>query len=197
MKWLVTAFAPFGGAASNSSLIVLNHLRLRDWGGRIEFHYPVPVEFNTAWKNILEVLDRDHEITGLLAFGQAENRSRLGIEQVALNFNNPRIPDNAGLKPAEGPIDPEAPVLCGTNIPWLEFDLSEHSERSYSAGTYVCNNVMFHSLRWAVAHKKKAGFVHIPVLSSQNDPALVNAPRLDDRAAVNEAARLLEFLLKL
>ncbi len=197
MKWLVTAFAPFGGAASNSSLIVLNQLRLRDWGGRIEFHSPVPVEFNSAWKNIRQVMDRDQDWTGVLAFGQAENRTRLGIEQVALNFNNPRIPDNAGFKPAEGPIDPDAPILCGTNIPWLNFDLSESSERSYSAGTYVCNNVMFHSLRWALAQKKKAGFVHIPVLTSQQDQALEKAPRLDDRAAVIEAARILEFLLKL
>ena len=197
MKWLVTAFAPFGGASSNSSQIVLNQLRLRNWGGQIEFHSPVPVEFNWAWKNILEVLDRDQEFTGILALGQAENRIRLGIEQVALNFNNARIPDNAGLTPAEGPIDSDAPILFGTNIPWLDFELSKHSERSYSAGTYVCNNVMFHSLRWALANKKKAGFVHIPVLSSQEDQALEKAPRLDDQVAVKEAERLLEFLIKL
>ena len=83
------------------------------------------------------------------------------------------------------------------NIPWDHFSLSKLSERSYSAGTYVCNNVMFQSLQWAKVLGRKAGFVHIPVLTSQKDLAFEKYPRLDDKEAANEVARILEFVLNL
>jgi pyroglutamyl-peptidase len=161
------------------------------------FHAPVPVEFNGAWKNIREILDKSGEVGGVLALGQAETRSRISLERVALNWTDARMPDNAGFVPAQAPIQHHAPNMHWSNIPWENFELSAHCERSYSAGTYVCNSVMFQALDWALAHKKKAGFVHIPVLSSQKDPVFAKSPRLDDQAALEETARILEFVLKL
>lgn len=197
MKWLVTAFEPFGGAASNSSLIVLEQLRQRDWGGRVVFMAPVPVQFEKAWSKISETLGSMDECAGVLALGQAESRSRIGLERVALNVNDARMPDNTGYVPVLGPVQPGAPDMYWCNIPWENYSVSALSERSYSAGTYVCNNVMFQSLRWAVAAGKKAGFVHIPVLSSQDEPAFKDCPRIDDQAAVAEVARIVEFVLNL
>ncbi len=84
-----------------------------------------------------------------------------------------------------------------SNIPWEKFELSPLTERSYSAGTYVCNNVMFRLLEWALPLGKKAGFVHIPVLSSQKDSVFEKSPRIDDEHAMAEMSRILEFVLKL
>lgn len=194
MKWLVTAFAPFGGARTNSSQIILEKLRTQDWGDRVRFHSPVPVEFRTAWPDVRRHLSPD--IGGLLALGQAENRSRIGLERVALNWTDARIPDNSGFVPEQNPIM-AGPNMHWCNIPWENYPLSEDSERSYSAGTYVCNSLMYQSLDWGLASQKSAGFVHLPVLSSQDELALAKSPKLDEAKALKEMNRIMEFLLKL
>jgi len=40
---------------------------------------------------------------------------------------------------------------------------------SYSAGTYLCNYVMFKTLHYAITHgyPKKAGFIHVPYTPDQ------------------------------
>ncbi len=197
MKWLVTAFAPFGGARTNSSLILLEQLRKQSWNGRIQFHAPVPVEFAGAWNNIREVLENDRELDGLLALGQAESRSRISLERVGLNWTDARIADNAGFLPAQGPIRADAANMHMSNIPWENLASSTLSERSYSAGTYVCNAVLYEALDWALPLGKKAGFVHIPVLSSQTDAQFDKYPKVDDQAALEEVGRILEFVLNL
>lgn len=194
MKWLITAFAPFGGAKSNSSLIVLEQLRARSLGPNFVFHAPVPVEFGGAWTSIQKILEENPAIAGILALGQAENRSRLSLERVALNWNDARIADNAGN------IPPQAPILSGgvnmhwSNVPWEQFPLSSHTERSYSAGTYVCNEVLYRALDWALPQGKFAGFVHLPVLASQSDAALEKSPRIADDVAIGEMMRVLEYI---
>lgn len=179
MKWLVSAFEPFGGGSTNSSQIVVNALAARDWGGRVEFYPNVPVEFGRGW---LELEKRAHGFDGVLAFGQAETRARVGYERVALNMIDARIADNAGVTPPLGPIV-AGPDTRWCPIPWENLPLSPLSERSYSAGTFVCNELMYHLLGWAEAHGKLAGFVHLPA------PATFEIEE--------EAARALAFCLSL
>lgn len=194
MKWLITAFAPFAGAKSNSSLIILEELRKRDLGADFVFHGPVPVEFGNAWENIRKILDNDSSIGGVLALGQAENRSRISLERVALNWNDARIADNAGSIPPQAPIMSGGVEMHWSNVPWEAFPLSAQIERSYSAGTYVCNEVLFRALDWALPQGKRAGFVHLPVLSSQSDMMFEKSPRIADDLAVSEMIRVLEYI---
>lgn len=197
MKWLVTAFEPFDTAATNSSLIVLEELRGKMKSADLIFHSPVPVAFDQSWNDIRQVIDKNPDIEGILALGQAHTRTKISLERVALNWIDARIPDNKGISPPQAPIRAGSPDMHWSNIPWEKFETSPYVERSYTAGTYLCNLVMFEALEWAVAHKKKAGFVHLPVLSSQHDPVFAKSPRLDVQVAVKETARILEFLLKL
>lgn len=196
MKWLVTAFAPFGGAKTNSSLIVLNHLSSLDWQGRVEFHSPVPVEFSLAWDDVRRALNQREDIKGVLALGQAETRARIGLECVALNWIDARIPDNGGHLPVPAPIQ-EGPDVYWSKIPWQDFALSERCERSYSAGTFVCNTLMYQSLDWAQKDGNLAGFVHIPALESQGDESFAKSPRMTDKSAFEETCRILEYCLSL
>lgn len=195
MKWLVTAFAPFGGAKTNSSAVVLNHLSSFDWQGRVAFHSPVPVEFSLAWDDVRRAIHQHDDIKGLLALGQGETRARLGLECVALNWIDARIADNGGHLPSPAQIQ-EGPDVYWSGIPWQNFPLSEHTERSYSAGTFVCNTLMYQSLDWALKSEKIAGFVHIPALTSQSMETF-KGPRMDDNVAVQEARRILEYCLTL
>lgn len=197
MKWLITAFEPFAGARTNSSLILLEKLKNIDWKGRFIFLGPLPVEFKNSWEKVRPTLEANHEIKGLLAFGQAENRAKIGLEQVALNWVDARIPDNSGHLPPMGVVQPDGADLYWSTIPWSGFLLGPHMERSYSAGTYVCNTLMYQSLAWAHPKGKKVGFVHWPVLQSQDEEVFARSPRLDDALALEEAKRILEFLLSL
>lgn len=191
MKWLVTAFEPFGGAPSNSSLIVLNRLKERDWQGLVKFFAPVPVRFDQAFASVRAELLKHPEVNGVLALGQAETRTRISLERVALNWIDARIADNAGVTPEQGPVE-AGPDSLWAPIPWDRLGDSGHWERSYSAGTFVCNTLMYQLIKNS---GKMAGFVHIPLLDSQTEPAFAKHPqRMAEETAVAALERILEFL---
>ncbi|MGE0527010.1 MAG: pyroglutamyl-peptidase I [Bdellovibrionales bacterium] len=196
--WLVTAFGPFAGAQSNSSQIALEALRRKEWKGRVEFHGPVPVSFSGAWPDVLCALEQKPHVEGLLALGQAEGRERISLERVALNWKDARIADNAGAIPPQEPVEPGEADVRWSSVPWERLEPSPYWTRSYSAGTFVCNTLMYQSLGWARAHgTRMAGFVHIPVLTSQNEAQFERTPRMSDDVAVAATAQLIEFVLEL
>ena len=83
-----------------------------------------------------------------------------------------KIADNGGVLPPLGQIE-SGPELLWSPIPWEKF--SGDCERSYSAGTYVCNTLMYHTLKWCQAHEKWGGFVHVPLLQSQDPRGVADA----------------------
>jgi pyroglutamyl-peptidase len=182
MKWLISAFEPFAGAPTNSSLQVLRELEARNSNPRLIFHSPVPVTFKDAWPNLRAKAEAVTGLAGVLALGQAETRSRICLEYLSLNRIDARIRDNAGELPPLGRINSSGPDVLWSNIPWDEFQLTARTERSYSAGTFVCNALMFELMEWAKAHGKHAGFVHVP---------------LYDEGLIPEMENVLEFVLGL
>ena len=54
-------------------------------------------------------------------------------------------------------------------------------ELSNSAGTYVCNNLMYHVLHYIDNNKLdiKAGFIHVPYMTEQITDKKVNSLPLD------------------
>lgn len=181
MIWLISAFEPFGGSAENSSLQLLRALEARNRNPRLVFHAPVPVTFSGAWPNLAEKIAATSNLKGVLALGQAENRSKICLECLSINRIDARIADNSGLLPPIGHIRPGPDVLW-SNIPWDGFQLTAKIERSYSAGAFVCNALMFELQEWANANGKLAGFVHVPLF---------------DSALVSEMENVLEFVLSL
>src|SRR5277367_138686 len=116
MNWLVTAFEPFAQAKSNSSLIAIQELEKLDWQGRVKFHYPVPVTFKGAWLNVRDAIKQFSDIDGVLVLGQAESRSQISLERVALNWIDAGFADNAFDRPAERGIQ-SGPEIYWSNIP--------------------------------------------------------------------------------
>lgn len=191
MRWLVTAFEPFAGADSNSSLLTLGRIKnsLED-EAFVFLDKPVPVTFSGAWPFIEEQLQNDKQLKGLLCLGQAENRSKISLERLALNLIDARIPDNEGVSPGLQKIDPRQPDILWSSIPWELAPTSSDWERSYSAGTYVCNLLMFRALTWANTHQKRAGFVHLPLLQSQGG-------EFSDQVAQESLLQIFQFLKSL
>jgi pyroglutamyl-peptidase len=195
---LVTAFEPFDGATTNASLILLEKLKEMDWDGRVVFFGPVPVSFDDAWPLIRQEMERHPDLQGVLALGQAEGRSRISLERLALNWIDAGIPDNYGVMPVQQPVEEGAPDVLWSQFPWHELEKSPCWQRSYSAGAYVCNATMYHLLNWARKEDKAAGFVHIPALASQDaDPGLhQHSPRMDDDLALQSLRRIIQFSLE-
>lgn len=96
--------------------------------------------------------------------GVATGRSRVSLERRAVNCLDFDVEDNDGEKPTGRPIDGSGPPHRLTRLP-LEPMAAAFSaegvpvEVSHSAGTYLCNQLMYLSLGMTSA---PCGFIHIP-----------------------------------
>ena len=94
-KVLVSGFEPFGGAKLNPSELLVHELNKIEFN-EIELSTVIlPVEFDRAVDVLLrKVKELKPEI--VIAFGQAEGRTAITPEKIAINLDDARIPDNSG-----------------------------------------------------------------------------------------------------
>ncbi|QDB79323.1 pyroglutamyl-peptidase I [Georgenia wutianyii] len=164
---LVTGFGPFGGHTDNPAARAVE-LLAREWappaGSRLVTAV-LPVSFARATAQ-LRALVEEHAPAVVLGVGLAAGRRRLGLERVALNLVDARIPDVDGAQPVDVPVLPGEPTARLTTLPVKSAllalqDAGLPAELSLSAGTYVCNAVMFAGLTYA-SDDAVAGFLHVP-----------------------------------
>lgn len=107
------------------------------------------------------------------AVGQAGGRTDITVERVAINVDDARIADNQGQQPVDVPIVADGPAAWFSSLPIKAMVVAMRNAGipasvSQTAGTFVCNHVMYgllHKLRDASA--VKGGFIHIPYLPQQ------------------------------
>lgn len=169
---LLTAFEPFGGEAVNPSLEILRALE-----GRSDVvACRVPVVFHSAAETVF-THPRFGECGAVLMLGQAKGRAGLTVERIALNVDDASMPDNAGEQPVDRPILPGGPAAYFATIP-IKAAVSAirasgvPASVSNSAGTYVCNHLMYSVLARLDAGGVPAGFIHVPCLPQQASPGL-------------------------
>lgn len=172
MKLLITGFDPFGGEKTNPAIEVVKRLPAAIAGATV-----VPLEIPTVFGTCAEVV-RQAIITErpdvVLSVGQAGGRSALTPERIAINLDDGRIPDNAGFQPVDQPIQPNGPAAYFTQLPVKAMAQAIRqaglpSHVSTTAGTYVCNHIMYEvqHLRATEFPQLQAGFIHIPFLPEQ------------------------------
>jgi pyroglutamyl-peptidase len=167
---LVSAFEPFDGLVSNPSALILERLKSVD---RVKIaKILLPVEFKTGFlvlKKQIQLI-KPHFVISL---GVARNLKSIALERVAVNLMDAKIPDNKGYSPYQPCIENEEESLQATiDIESLSYQLlsSHHPiEISNSAGTYVCNDVMFRTLHFTKGTPIKTGFIHVP-MNQELDP---------------------------
>ena len=188
-KILLTAFEPFGGEAINPSLEIIRRL-----AGRTDIDVlAVPVTFAGSAQAVLPRLP-GHDAVVML--GQAKGRKGLTVERVAINVDDASMPDNAGDAPCDRPIVPDGPAAYFSTLPVKAMAEAIRAEGlpasvSNSAGTYVCNHLMYsvlHALREA---NVRAGFIHVPALPEQT----VGHPEIPSMT-LDDMARGIEAVLK-
>lgn len=172
MKILVTGFEPFDGQKINPSLEIID--RLKNSYDHVLIHkLKVPTAFNDSIKCVCSTID---EINPDVVFmlGQAGGRKEISIERIAINIDDASIPDNRGIKPLDSIINQN-----GKNAYFSTLPIKKMVEKlkinnlpagiSNSAGTYVCNHLMYGVLYHLETQKKKikAGFIHVPFIHEQ------------------------------
>lgn len=179
MRILVTGFEPFNGRDMNPSQLILEQLEAPE--GVTLIKELLPVEFK-ATTEILKKQIKEHRTDVVISLGQAGNRPEISVERVAVNLDNCRssngqkiIADNAGDTPVDEPIVADGPQAYFSNLPvWEMVEAIQKAgvdvAVSYTAGTYVCNHVMYTVLHEVAINypDTKAGFIHVPFLPEQN-----------------------------
>jgi pyroglutamyl-peptidase len=171
MRILITGFEPFGGQSINPSWEVARALEGLSWPQAQVRAIQLPCVFAQAAKALTRALD-DVRPDIVLALGQAEGRSDISVERVAINVMDARIADNAGSQPIDLPVAPGGPAAYFSTLPikYLVARLREAgfpASVSQTAGTFVCNQV-FYVLQHALAGQAvRSGFVHLPLLPEQ------------------------------
>ena len=171
MKILITGFDAFGGEKINPASLILEKLGDEIDGHKIE-KLLLPTKF-VGTADILEKKIRGMRPDIIISLGQAGGRSEITVERVAINIADASIADNDGKMPIDEKIrwDGENAYFATLPIKAIVENLRKEeipSSVSNSAGTYVCNFIMYNDLYFADKYKNiSAGFIHVPYLPAQ------------------------------
>lgn len=172
MRVLITGFDSFGGETINPSNLAVS--KLPDKIGNIEIR---KVTLPTVFKDSSKVLEKNIEDfvpNIVICVGQAGGRSKITAERVAINIDDARIADNKNDSPIDEIIrtDGENAYFSTLPIKAIIDELNKNSipaAVSNTAGTFVCNHIMYEALYLAKTkfNSITAGFIHIPYIKEQ------------------------------
>lgn len=172
MKILITGFEPFGGESVNPAYEAVK--LLPDMAGDIQIvKMEIPTVFGKAGK-VVETGILQHQPDAVICVGQAGRRADIGVERVAINLVEASIPDNAGNQPMDVKVQEDGDTAYFATIPVKAMvkNIKDHgipASISYTAGTYVCNSVMY-DLLYLIDRKYpsiRGGFIHVPYATEQ------------------------------
>ncbi|MGL4970822.1 pyroglutamyl-peptidase I [Cetobacterium sp.] len=172
MKVLITGFDPFGGESINPAWEAVN--AMQDVIDGIEL---VKLQIPTVFKKSAEKLFagiEEHKPDIVMCIGQAGGRYDISVERVAINMDDGRIPDNEGYQPIDTAVYEDGENAYFATLPIkgiVEEIKAAHIPASVSntAGTYVCNHIMY-SLLYYISKNNlniKGGFIHVPYITQQ------------------------------
>lgn len=196
-KVLVTGFDPFGGESVNPAFEAVKLLPDMIAGAEI-IKLEIPTVFSKSGPAVEDGIKK-YNPDIVINVGQAGGRSCVTIEQVAINLAEARIPDNAGEQPMDEPLQADGPAAYFATIPVKAIvkNIREHGipcHVSYTAGTYVCNCVMYNVLHMAAKKYPniRAGFIHVPFACDQ----VVDKPNGTPCMSVADIARSIEYAIE-
>ena len=171
MKIIVTGFDPFGGETINPSIECVKALPAIEGVELIRLE--LPTVFKESAIRLNEVIN-DVKPDAVLSVGQAGGRAGITMERIAINVDDARIPDNISQQPIDEEIQVEGEAAYFSTLPIKRIvkairEAGISAEVSNSAGTFVCNHIMYQALFAATKADKpfKAGFMHIPFIPEQ------------------------------
>jgi pyroglutamyl-peptidase len=196
MKILVTAFDPFGGDIVNPALEAVK-LIPEKIGSLGIVKLEVPTVFRKCIDKLTAAIEREKP-EAVLCVGQAGGRFDITPERVAINVDDARIADNEGNQPV-GAIYADGPAAYFATLPIKAMvkrirDAGLPSSVSNSAGTFVCNHIMY-GLLYHLDKKYpgiRGGFIHVPFIPEQ----VVNRPAPSPYMAAADIVKALTEALR-
>ena len=167
---LITGFQPFDNEIVNPSWLSVE--RLADVINGYELtKLCLPVVFGKAAEDVI-ALASEIKPDVILCIGQAGGRSAVTPELVAINLRHGRIPDNNGYQPNDEEIINGGDKAYFSTLPMRKIAQAINesgipSSLSYSAGAYVCNDLLYTLLYRFKDSQTRVGFIHIPYCTEQ------------------------------
>jgi pyroglutamyl-peptidase len=172
MKVLITGFDPFGGETINPAFEAVKKLPDTIAGAKI-IKLEVPTVFGASGQKVAEAI-QEYQPDVVICVGQAGGRQTVTVEKVAINLAEARIPDNKQQQPSGVPLKADGETAYFTNLPIKAMVKNCHDHQlpaaiSYTAGTFVCNDIMYNLLYLIHTQKLdiRGGFIHVPFLPEQ------------------------------
>jgi pyroglutamyl-peptidase len=169
-KLLISGFDPFGGEVINPSYEAVK--LLPDMIGEYE---PTKIELPTVFGRAAKIMiEKIEEIRpdAVICVGQAGGRRGITPEVIGINLREATIADNAGVQPKNAPVRAGAPDGIFSTLPVREMVEAIKNEGlpaslSFSAGAFVCNDLLYSLLYEFKDSNIKIGFIHVPLLPEQ------------------------------
>ena len=169
-KLLITGFDPFGGESINPAWEAVRLLPdvIRDFElVKLE----IPTVFGAAAQVVIDKAEEIHP-DAIISVGQAGGRAAVTPEMVGINLRYASIPDNMGALPCDIPIAEGGPAAFFSTLPVRAMakaicDAGLPGAVSYSAGSFVCNDVLYSLLHRFDGTAVRVGFIHVPFLPEQ------------------------------
>lgn len=173
-KLLITGFQPFDGESVNPALEVAKGLQGKTINGYEVIAREIPVVRFEALKAVQAAIE-ELQPNAVITIGQAGGRPDITVERVGINIDDFRILDNKGNQPIDEPVVAGGPVAYWATLPIKKMVANVKAQGipasvSNSAGTYVCNHLLYGLLHYLTTQGKTAipaGFIHIPYLPEQ------------------------------
>ncbi len=201
MKILITGFDPFGGETVNPAYEAVKLLPDTIAGAKI-IKMEVPTQFFRAGE-VLEAAMQKHKPDAVICIGQAGGRAAITPEKVGINLMDGRIPDNAGYQPVDVPIREDGEMAYFSSLPVKAMvhriqDAGIPAALSYTAGTYVCNYLLY-TLLYLIDKKYpgvRGGFIHVPYAMEQAVNKPLGTPSMDLRQIARGLEKAVETVVE-
>ena len=172
MKVLLTGFDPFGGDKVNPATEAVKRV-----SGNVNGVEVVKIEVPTVFHKSIDVVAKaieEEKPDAVLCIGQAGGRAELTPERVAINLDDARIADNEGNQPIDVKVFEDGEPAYFATLPIKAMvaairNAGIPSSVSNTAGTFVCNHLMYGVL-YTLAKKYpgvRGGFMHVPFIPEQ------------------------------
>ncbi|MCR1950479.1 pyroglutamyl-peptidase I [Clostridium sp. DSM 100503] len=196
MKILITGFDPFGGENINPALEAVKKLPDTILDNEI-----IKLEIPTVFRKSLETIEENiikHNPDVVISVGQAGGRFGVTPERVAINIDDARIKDNEDNQPIDISIFEDGEAAYFSNLPIKSMvkemvDNGIPASVSNTAGTFVCNHVMY-GILYLIDKKYpniRGGFIHVPYIPAQ----VTTKPNMPSMS-IEDISKGLEFSIK-
>nr|WP_276516134.1 pyroglutamyl-peptidase I [Rosenbergiella australiborealis] len=169
---LLMGFEPFEQEVVNPSWEAIAGFHGQIMAGYHIVCRQLPCVFGESLDMLFTAIDR-FSPSLVIAVGQAGGRTDISIERIAINIDDARIADNKGNQPIDQPVIADGPTAWLSTLPiksivWALQQAGIPASVSQTAGTFVCNHVMYGLLHMLSQRPmSKGGFIHIPYLPQQ------------------------------